>query len=126
MKISNEMQAAFISEMEKISSDLTAKGRSQVKEKNFALPEQRRYPIHDESHARAALSMVAAHGSPDEKSRVRSAVARKYPGISQTKEKDAGIMQNLGKPVVWAGRSMSKGVADVQKAMGICYTRQRG
>jgi hypothetical protein len=49
----------------------------------FAIPEKRAYPIHDQNHAHAALSMVSAHGTPDEKSRVRSAVARRYPGIVQ-------------------------------------------
>jgi hypothetical protein len=61
---------------------LTAKGRSRVKASNFALP-GRRYPIHDRTHARAALSMVARHGTPAQKKAVRAKVARKYPGIGK-------------------------------------------
>lgn len=71
---------------------LTVADRSKIKEKNFAIPESRKYPIHDISHARAALSMVAKHGTPEEQSRVRAAVAKKWPGISSApvKEKQAG------------------------------------
>lgn len=39
------------------------------------------YPIPDISHARSALRLVAAHGTPAEKSRVRSAVYRKFPQL---------------------------------------------
>ena len=35
------------------------------------------------SHARMALAMVAKHGTPEEKKKVRAAVARKFPGIKQ-------------------------------------------
>ena len=78
--------------LEKMAADLTAAARDRVKTKNFALPEERRYPIHDESHARAALSMVAAHGSPGEKAQVHAAVAQKYPALaarSESIEKEA-------------------------------------
>lgn len=60
---------------------LTARGRKRIKAANFALP-GRRYPVHDKAHARAALAMVAKHGTPAEKKRVRAAVARKYPSIT--------------------------------------------
>ena len=44
------------------------------------------YPIPDESHARSALSLVSQHGTPEEKKKVRAAVARKFPGINQEDE----------------------------------------
>ena len=62
---------------------LTTKQRNQLKSSSFVFPKSRSYPINDRSHARAALSMVAAHGTPREQSRVRAAVRRKYPGIQQ-------------------------------------------
>lgn len=62
---------------------LTAKGRRSIASSNFALP-GRRYPIHDLAHARAALSRVAQHGTPDEKKKVRAAVYRKYPQLRQS------------------------------------------
>lgn len=65
---------------------LTARGRKRIKAKNFA-GKGRSYPIHDRSHARAALSMVARHGSPAEKKRVRAAVHRKYPSMGKKKGK---------------------------------------
>jgi hypothetical protein len=51
---------------------------------SFALP-GRRYPINDPNHARNALARVSQHGSPEEKSEVRSAVHSKYPAIGKKK-----------------------------------------
>jgi hypothetical protein len=65
---------------------LTTRGRKRIKAKNFALP-GRRYPIHDRSHARAALSMVARHGTTAQKKAVRRAVRRKYPTIGRKKRR---------------------------------------
>lgn len=74
-------------------ADLTAAKRKALKPSQFALPGKGEgpqgkgsgsYPIPDENHARLALAMVAKHGSAQEKARVRSAVAKKYPGIKVT------------------------------------------
>jgi hypothetical protein len=64
----------------KVAAVLTTKSRDSLSNSAFALP-GRRYPIHDESHARAALSMVAKFGNPEEKNAVRAAVAKRYPHI---------------------------------------------
>lgn len=64
---------------------LTSKGRKRIKSSNFAIPSERKYPIHDKSHARNALARVAQHGTPAEKKKVRSAVYRKYPGLKKSK-----------------------------------------
>ena len=61
---------------------LTTVKRKAIPSKDFAGPD-RSYPINDASHARNALSRVSQHGSPELKSRVKSAVKRKYPGIKQ-------------------------------------------
>jgi hypothetical protein len=68
--------------LETIMAKLTAAGRKQISAGNFALP-GRRYPIEDASHARNALARVSQHGSSAEKTKVRSAVHRKYPGIGK-------------------------------------------
>ena len=65
---------------------LTAAKRKRLKSSSFVFPKSRRYPIQDKSHARSALSMVAKHGSPSEKARVRAAVHRKYPSIGRKKK----------------------------------------
>jgi 2'-5' RNA ligase len=62
---------------------LSAADRKNLKDSDFAIPESRSYPIHDASHARAALSRVAQFGSDDEKRRVRAAVKRRYPDVVQ-------------------------------------------
>lgn len=69
---------------EKVAKELTTKGRKHIKEENFALP-GRRYPIHDASHAKAALQRVSQFGTDAEKATVRAAVSKKYPGIEQSK-----------------------------------------
>jgi hypothetical protein len=61
---------------------LTAAKRKAIPSKDFAGPD-RSYPINDASHARNALARVSQYGTPALKSRVRSAVKRKYPGIKQ-------------------------------------------
>lgn len=61
-------------------AELTEKGREHIKAKNFALPGGR-YPIHDMAHARNALARISQFGSPEEKAKVRAAVARKYPSL---------------------------------------------
>lgn len=61
---------------------LTSKERKKLPGSAFAVDHQKRkYPIHDISHARNALARVSAHGTPEEKRRVRAAVNRKYPGL---------------------------------------------
>ena len=69
-------------------SKLTAKKRNALSGKSFALP-GRRYPIEDASHARNALARVSQHGTPEEKSRVRRAVHRKYPSIGMAHHDDS-------------------------------------
>ena len=59
---------------------LTAKARSKIAGKNFALP-GRRYPIEDVRHARNALARISQHGTPAEKKAVRAKVHAKYPGV---------------------------------------------
>lgn len=72
---------------------LTAAKRKSLRPSQFALPGKGEgpqgkgsgsYPIPDENHARLALSMVAKHGTQQEKARVRSAVAKKFPAIKVT------------------------------------------
>lgn len=60
---------------------LTAKQRNALKDSDFAIPERRAYPIHDELHARNALQRVSQHGTPEEKRRVKAAVRRRYPDM---------------------------------------------
>lgn len=62
---------------------LTARGRKQVKKENFAIPNERRYPIQDKSHAANALARVSQYGTPEEKKKVRAAVYRKYPSLKK-------------------------------------------
>lgn len=75
---------------------LTARGRQSLSRGQFALPGQGKgkggkgsgsYPIPDASHARNALARVSQHGSSAQKAKVRSAVARKFPGIGKSSRK---------------------------------------
>lgn len=71
---------------------MTTMQRDALPKTAFAIPEKRMYPIHDEEHARMALSMVAAHGTPEEKTKVRAAIKKKFPGIKQE-----GMDSTMGK-----------------------------
>ena len=62
---------------------LTTKERNALPDTTFALP-GRRYPLPDASHGRNALARVSQHGTPEEKAKVRAAVHRKFPGISES------------------------------------------
>ena len=71
---------------------LSAAERRSLPNSDFALPgkgegpkgkQAGSYPIPDESHGRSALSMVAKHGTAEEKAKVRGAVKRKFPRIEQ-------------------------------------------
>ena len=71
---------------------LSAAERRALPNKDFALPgkgegpkgkQAGSYPIPDKSHARAALSMVAQHGTPEEKAKVRAKVKAKFPDIGE-------------------------------------------
>jgi hypothetical protein len=66
---------------------LTSRQRKRLPKGAFALPGKRAYPINDKSHARNALARVSQHGTPAQKQKVRSAVARKYPTIKQSRRK---------------------------------------
>lgn len=81
-KLNKIEKKAFSTGFEKEAKVLTTKSRDKISDNNFALP-GRRYPIHDESHARNALARVAQNGTPDEQAKVKSAVHRKYPEIGE-------------------------------------------
>lgn len=70
---------------------LSTAERKRIPKSSFAIPEKApdsgSYPINDKAHARNALSRVAQHGTPEEKARVRRAVAAKYPGIGKNGKK---------------------------------------
>jgi hypothetical protein len=60
---------------------LKAAQRNKLPASSFAEPAKRKYPVPDASHARAALSRVSAHGTPEEKALVRKKVHSKFPEI---------------------------------------------
>lgn len=64
---------------------LTAKKRKHLPDSVFAIPEKRKYPIHDRAHAINALARVSQFGSPSEKRRVRAAVYKRYPDLKKEK-----------------------------------------
>lgn len=76
-------------ELELAEAKLKAADRKSLPDSAFAIPEDREYPIQDESHAQAALSMVEAHGSDEQKQKVRSAVKRRYPELDVQESTDS-------------------------------------
>lgn len=62
---------------------LTARARKAIPTKDFALPQERKYPIEDRTHAANAKARVAQHGTPAEQAEVDRKVAAKYPGMGK-------------------------------------------
>lgn len=58
-------------------AQLSAKARRRLPDSAFAIPGERKYPVHDAAHRRNALARVAQHGTPAQKRRVRRAVAKR-------------------------------------------------
>ena len=72
---------------------LTTKQRKNLPQSDFAIaakaPASGSYPINDASHARNALSRVAANGSPSAQAKVKAAVHRKFPDIGKSEHEPA-------------------------------------
>jgi len=74
---------------------LDANARKHIAPEDFALP-GRRFPIHDEAHARNALARVSQNGTPAEKKRVKEAVHKKYPDMGAKKMACGGEVKMAG------------------------------
>ncbi len=61
--------------------------RKKLPRKDFALPSQKpdsgSYPVPDETHARAALSLGARFASPSQLKTIKAKVHRKFPNIGK-------------------------------------------
>lgn len=63
-----------------VAAAMTSKAREALPARDFAIPEDRAYPIHDQAHARNALARSS--GKP-EAARVKRAVCRRYPTMGE-------------------------------------------
>ena len=68
----------------KTGKALTPQERKALPDTAFAISTTRKYPIHDEKHARSALSYIAQHGTESEQRVVRSKIKVKF-GIPKDK-----------------------------------------
>jgi hypothetical protein len=91
---------------------LTAKAREKIPQKDFAVPSKDAYPIDTRRRAATALGLVGMHGSPAEKAQVRSAVAKKYPQVEQSRGPQAKKTE-AKKPV--AQKSGGNGAGTTQR-----------
>lgn len=67
---------------------LDTAARKALPNSKFALPTQRKDPIPDKSHARAALTMGMRDASPREKAEIRSNVHKDFPSVGKSDKKD--------------------------------------
>jgi glycosyltransferase involved in cell wall biosynthesis len=65
---------------------LSAKSRKKLPKSDFAIPEERKYPVTDKAHAANAMARVAANGTVEEKRRVKNKVKQKYPDLPSVSE----------------------------------------
>jgi SAM-dependent methyltransferase len=82
--------------------------RQRLADESFAMPKERKYPIHDISHARNALAR--ASGKPEE-AKVKAAVYRKYPSLKPEKTNKDTNENQLENASASGGRS-SGGMGD--------------
>ena len=82
---------------------LTAKKREKLKSSQFAEPSERKYPVNDKAHARAALSRVSQHGTAKEQAKVRHKVHAKFPGIGIGGKKKTNVKRQHHKCVSGKG-----------------------
>lgn len=61
---------------------LTAAARNKLPSSDFAEPAERKFPVENKSHARAALSRASAKG-PGVEAKVKKKVAKKFPSIGK-------------------------------------------
>ena len=80
---------------------LTYKQRKRLPKEDFVFPEKApgpgSYPISDLAHARNALAMVSAFGSPAEKAKVRRKVYKKFPQLKKRASKRKRITRSRRK-----------------------------
>ncbi len=60
---------------------LSARGRKRISGKNFVYPKQRKYPIHDKSHAKSALRMAGRKDTFGSLATVKKKVYQRYPSL---------------------------------------------
>jgi hypothetical protein len=90
ISMQEDMEALAASFFQKHARALTSKARNKLSEGSFVFPAERRYPIHDEAHARNALARASGKS---EEAQVRAAVHAKFPNIG--KEKQAFTLHEL-------------------------------
>lgn len=85
LKSVDSKTASPLDEVLKVAAELQAGQREDIKSKNFAVHpkgDEPKYPIHDASHARNALTRVRQFGTPSEKAQVFAAITKKYPALA--------------------------------------------
>lgn len=62
-------------------AELNAKKRKGLPDSDFAIPSERKYPIHDREHGANALARVQQNGTPAEQKQVKAAVCKRYSDL---------------------------------------------
>jgi hypothetical protein len=71
---------------------LSSKERNKLPDSAFALPKERKYPIHNITHAKNALARSS--GKPEEK-RVKAAVYKKYPSLKESIDESISELKSI-------------------------------
>ncbi len=69
---------------------MDSKKRESLKPSDFVFPKEKKYPINDLAHAKAALARVQQFGSKAEKIAVFAAVRKRYGNEMQMKASPKG------------------------------------
>ena len=82
-------------EKEEAMSKLTYRKRKSLKPSDFVFPSERRFPIHDKAHARAALSRAGQKRSKltaRERCKVVAAVCSRYDDLPVCRGEGKGLL----------------------------------
>lgn len=81
IKMSADEGIIIFKEVDKIAKPLTTEARKDLPKSEFVFPEEERYPIDTKNRAQNALARIEQHGTPAEKSQVKSKVKKEYPDM---------------------------------------------
>ena len=71
-------------------AQLSRKRRNRLPKSSFVYPAQRKYPIHDKAHARAALRLGKQRRTFGSISTIRRKVYKRYPSLKKQNRRRKG------------------------------------
>jgi len=104
---------------EKFAKELTSKTRNALPDSAFVFPGERKFPIHDEAHAKSALSYAHTASDPE---KVRREVYAKYPHLKKSHDERMGKAASVSSSI--AQKIAVVHPSKLRKVMAALYKRR--